>query len=200
ARLARRAAGARAGDHRRALHAQPGDQSRLAQRVCALARLRRPAHRRPPDTSTAAFDGLDQWRTRPSRLRKARRGMSTIATRDSNQASDKVDAQAVPTPSNAHFVSPHERRDGFWASIRGHVLDLADPGSGQALAPTPDDLFIVSIASELAWTARTILRAHGAARRRERLGALADERGSCACRKLDPGPGIRAERRKRRRP
>jgi hypothetical protein len=63
--------------------------------------------------------------------------------------------------SNALFVSPHERRDGFWASIRGHVLDLADPSSGHALAPTPDDLFIVSIASELAWTARSSFRADG---------------------------------------
>jgi uncharacterized OsmC-like protein len=59
------------------------------------------------------------------------------------------------------FVIPHERRAGFWANIRGHVLDLADPGSGQALAPTPDDLFIVSIASDLAWSARRFLRASG---------------------------------------
>jgi uncharacterized OsmC-like protein len=42
--------------------------------------------------------------------------------------------------------------------MRGHVLDLADPYSGRGLAPMPDDLFIVSIASELAWTARRILR------------------------------------------
>jgi uncharacterized OsmC-like protein len=64
---------------------------------------------------------------------------------------------------NALLVSPHVRRDGFWASIRGHVLDLADPRSGHALAPTPDDLLVVSIASELAWTARSILRADGLA-------------------------------------
>ena len=57
------------------------------------------------------------------------------------------------------FVVPHDRREGFWASIRGHGLDLADPRS--ALAPTPNDLFIVSIASELAWSARGILRAQG---------------------------------------
>ena len=58
------------------------------------------------------------------------------------------------------FVIPRGRGDGFEASIRGHVLDLADPASGHALAPTPDDLFIVSIASELAWSARSLLRVH----------------------------------------
>jgi uncharacterized OsmC-like protein len=73
----------------------------------------------------------------------------------------KRNSQTVPASSNALFVSPHKRRDGYWASIRGHVLDLADPNSGHELAPTPGDLFIVSIASELAWTARTILRADG---------------------------------------
>ena len=59
------------------------------------------------------------------------------------------------------FVIPRRQRDGFQATIRGHILDLADPASGHALAPTPDDLFIVSIASELAWSARSLLRAHG---------------------------------------
>jgi hypothetical protein len=71
------------------------------------------------------------------------------------------DAQAGLTSSRALFVLPHERRDGFWANIRGHVLDLADPDTGHVLAPEPDDLFIVSIASELAWTARRILRGSG---------------------------------------
>jgi uncharacterized OsmC-like protein len=37
------------------------------------------------------------------------------------------------------------------------VLDLIDPSS-YALSPTPDDLFIVSIAAALAWSARTFLR------------------------------------------
>ena len=81
------------------------------------------------------------------------------------------------------FVIPRGRGDGFQASIRGHVLDLADPASGQALAPTPDDLFIVSIASELAWSARSLLRAHGMPddvsvsatwRRNEHVPGLAD--------------------------
>jgi uncharacterized OsmC-like protein len=85
--------------------------------------------------------------------------MNAIATKNRTDHSEKVESRAAP--SGALFVSPHERRDGFWASIRGHVLDLADPSSGHALAPTPNDLFIVSIASDLAWTARSILRTHG---------------------------------------
>jgi uncharacterized OsmC-like protein len=79
----------------------------------------------------------------------------------SGQNADNGDPHAVPTSSHALLVNPHERRDGFWANIRGHTLDLADPSSGHALAPTPDDLFIVSIASELAWSARSFLRARG---------------------------------------
>ena len=74
--------------------------------------------------------------------------MSTITTREGTQVSDNGDADAVPASSHALFVSPHRRRNGFWASIRGHVLDLADPSSAHGLAPTPDDLFIVSIAAE----------------------------------------------------
>jgi putative redox protein len=71
------------------------------------------------------------------------------------------DSHAVPTSSHALFVVPHGREDGFRASIRGHILDLADPNSGHGLAPTPEDLFIASIASELAWSARRFLRARG---------------------------------------
>lgn len=67
----------------------------------------------------------------------------------------------VAASSHKLFVIPHQRRDGFWASIRGHALDLADPSSGRGLAPTPDDLFVASLASELAWSARSLLRAAG---------------------------------------
>ena len=87
--------------------------------------------------------------------------MNTITANDCASVCAERDSHAAAASSNALVVSPHERRDGFWASIRGHVLDLADPHSGHALAPTPDDLFIVSIASELAWTARRILRMGG---------------------------------------
>jgi uncharacterized OsmC-like protein len=85
--------------------------------------------------------------------------MNAIATTNGTDVSDRIESRAAP--SGALYVSPHERRDGFWASIRGHILDLADPSSGHALAPTPNDLFIVSIASYLAWTARSILRTQG---------------------------------------
>ena len=49
---------------------------------------------------------------------------------------------------------------GFRANVRGHVLDLIDPES-YALAPTTDDLFVVSIAAALAWSARSFLRSLG---------------------------------------
>lgn len=71
------------------------------------------------------------------------------------------DSDAYPTPSNALYVVPRERGDGFRASIRGHIFDLPDPSSGYALVPTPDDLFILSIAAEFAWSARRFLRANG---------------------------------------
>jgi uncharacterized OsmC-like protein len=66
-------------------------------------------------------------------------------------------------PDSALFVVPTRRGEGFRASVRGRMLDLADPGSDHRLAPTPDDLFILSIASDLAWSARSYLRAHGLA-------------------------------------
>jgi hypothetical protein len=59
-------------------------------------------------------------------------------------------------------VLPHERRDGFWANIRGHVLDLAKPGSDESAAPTPNDLYAASVAAELAWSVRDALRGAGA--------------------------------------
>jgi hypothetical protein len=65
------------------------------------------------------------------------------------------------TPTHALFVVPRAHGDGFQASIRGHMLELADPRSGHELAPTPDDLQVASIASELAWAAQRLLRAHG---------------------------------------
>jgi uncharacterized OsmC-like protein len=71
------------------------------------------------------------------------------------------DPHAAPTSSRGLFVIPRGRGDGFRASVRGDFLDLADSSSGHALAPTPDDLFVVSIASEFAWSARRFLRAYG---------------------------------------
>jgi hypothetical protein len=92
--------------------------------------------------------------------------MSTTTAKDGSEVSaaqntDNGDSHAVPTSSDGLFVIQRGRGDGFQATIRGHILDLADPRSGHALAPTPDDLFIVSIASEFAWAARRVLRAYG---------------------------------------
>jgi uncharacterized OsmC-like protein len=61
---------------------------------------------------------------------------------------------------DALFVTPG-RGGGFRATIRGHLLELAEPGPGHLLAPTPDDLWIASIASDLAWSARQFLRSRG---------------------------------------
>lgn len=66
-----------------------------------------------------------------------------------------------PVRATALFVTRHARGDGFHANIRGHVLELADPSSGHELAPTPDDLQVASIASELAWSAQRFLRTCG---------------------------------------
>jgi hypothetical protein len=79
----------------------------------------------------------------------------------SAESADNGEVHAFSEASDGLFVIPRGQGDGFQATIRGHILDLADPSSGHALAPTPDDLFIVSIASELAWCARSLLRAHG---------------------------------------
>jgi uncharacterized OsmC-like protein len=72
-----------------------------------------------------------------------------------------VPEQLRAASSDVLFVIPRGRGGGLQASIRGHLLELADPGSGHGLAPTPDDLFIVAIASDLAWLARRFLRDHG---------------------------------------
>lgn len=57
------------------------------------------------------------------------------------------------------FVTP-SRDGGFRASIRGHLLELADPSDGD-LAPSPDDLRTVSVAADVAWLARRFLRDRG---------------------------------------
>ena len=74
-------------------------------------------------------------------------------------------SRAVPEPNaapsrDALFVIP-EHGGGLRASIRGHLLELAEPSAVHRLAPTPDDLFIASIASDLAWSARHFLHARG---------------------------------------
>jgi hypothetical protein len=69
---------------------------------------------------------------------------------------------AAQPSSSSHTLSivPRGEGNGFRANVRGHVLDLIDPSS-YALAPTTDDLFTVSIAAALAWSARSFLRDQG---------------------------------------
>jgi uncharacterized OsmC-like protein len=84
------------------------------------------------------------------------------ATSDrSTQSGDHGAVPAGPGSIHALLVMPHLRRDGFWASIGGHVLGLADPAAGPELAPTPNDLFVASLASDVAWSAQRFLRANG---------------------------------------
>jgi len=84
---------------------------------------------------------------------------ATAQTDDPVYARDVLDPAAAQT-SHALFVVPTGHGDSFKASIRGHILELADP-EDHRLAPTPDDLLVASFASDLAWRARRVLRARG---------------------------------------
>jgi uncharacterized OsmC-like protein len=87
-------------------------------------------------------------------------GISELSSSSANgQTTDNRESDAAPT-SHALFIIPTRWGDGFTASIHGHMLELADP-TDHRLAPSPDDLLIASIASDLAWSARRFLRAHG---------------------------------------
>ena len=80
------------------------------------------------------------------------RPLRSVQTTD-NRESD------VARASHALFIIPARWGDGFTASIHGHMLELADP-TDHRLAPSPDDLLIAAIASDLAWSARRFLRAN----------------------------------------
>lgn len=73
---------------------------------------------------------------------------------------EQLDGWAQPSSQSLYVVPPKPGAD-FRASIRGHILELADPNSQYVLAPTPDDLLVASLAAELAWSTRAFLRAHG---------------------------------------
>jgi hypothetical protein len=60
--------------------------------------------------------------------------------------------------SHTLFIVPRGEGDGFRANVRGHILDLIDPSS-YSLAPTADDLLVVSLAAAVAWSARSFLQA-----------------------------------------
>ena len=98
---------------------------------------------------------------RPTRVVLATERITDQALSPAHETENRVSDAALTSPSL--FVIPTRRGDGFQAYIRGHLLELADPGSGHRLSPTPDDLLIVSIASDLARSARRFLRGHGLA-------------------------------------
>jgi hypothetical protein len=109
---------------------------------------------------------LDEAEARARRLLEQAPTPPELAGRDWRDSSTRcvelllqMDAQQ---PGSSHTLSivPRGEGDGFRANVRGHVLDLIDPSS-YALAPTTDDLFTVSIAAALAWSARSFLRDHG---------------------------------------
>jgi uncharacterized OsmC-like protein len=87
--------------------------------------------------------------------------MSTETTHPntSELGSHAAGSDAAPASAYGLLVVPNGRRNGFHATIRGHELELADPDSGHALAPTPDDLLVGSIASDCAWSTQRFLRA-----------------------------------------
>ena len=70
--------------------------------------------------------------------------------------------RADPPEDHALFILPARRGDGLLASIRGRMIVLADPAD-DPFAPTTHELLILSIASELAWSARRFLSAQGQA-------------------------------------
>lgn len=86
-------------------------------------------------------------------------GSATVSSQPSRAVREPESALAA---RDALFVTPAQG-GGLRASVRGHVIELAEPNPVHPLAPTPDDLFIASIASDLAWSACHFLRAHGLA-------------------------------------
>ena len=87
---------------------------------------------------------------------------------------------AVTASGCALFVVPNKHADGFRASIRGHMFELADPASPHGLVPTPEDLLTAAIASDVAWFARGFLRTHG----------LDDDVSVAARLRSSQGPGL----------
>ena len=88
--------------------------------------------------------------------------MSTITIEDGAEVSGEDTGQGISAAATSHalFIIPTRWGGGFTASIHGHLLELADPADHR-LAPSPDDLLIASVASDLAWSARRFLRAQG---------------------------------------
>ena len=81
----------------------------------------------------------------------------TTSQRGADRQHSTREARDAAAP-HSFYILPSGRADGFRANIRGHLLDLADPMSSRFFAPTPDDLFVVAVAADFAWFARSYLR------------------------------------------
>jgi hypothetical protein len=108
--------------------------------------------------ATRYLEAIDLARS-PGRMSAA---VSALTDRNTSSASHgRPDDQQVPKANSAAlalFVGPYRSGDGFRASVRGHILGLADPDSPDRLAPTPRDLVAAALASDVAWFARQFLR------------------------------------------
>ena len=98
---------------------------------------------------------------KPRVVLASREDTVAVRVRDDRTEELRIHVAASSPTGIPLFVIPSDHGDGFRASIRGHLLELADPSSDRGLAPTPDDLRIASIASEFAWFARRFLRERG---------------------------------------
>lgn len=86
-------------------------------------------------------------------------GAAVSSVREDARHHEQVEEAGRSARGLPLFVKP-SRGGGFQASIRGHILELADP-TVQNLAPTPDDLHTASVASDFAWFARRFLSDRG---------------------------------------
>jgi uncharacterized OsmC-like protein len=114
-----------------------------------------------PALLPAGRQNESDWKGAPSHLLGTGTSSQSpgATTLRSVQRTDARETDAAPTGRALHIM-PTRRGDGFKATIHGHTFELADPTDGR-LAPSPDDLLIASIASDVAWSARRLLRANG---------------------------------------
>src|SRR5687768_924755 len=170
-RRARRAGGARMGARLRALHAQPSSHSPVAhtqwrESTNGARPIAGQARRRLRLARSIVAPGSTERRSRAAcaatHLPGGTRVMSTITIEDGAEVSGEDMGQGISAAATSHalFIIPTRWGGGFTASIHGHLLELADPADHR-LAPSPDDLLIASVASDLAWSARRFLRAQG---------------------------------------
>jgi hypothetical protein len=141
-------------------HIRSGASARTAAAL-APARGQTPRTARTDHRATRLFRDVNQRQRRAatmSTLEPTTRLMGSAAV--SPRPSGAIGESTVAAERDALFVIAG-RGGGLRASIRGHLLELAERSLDHRLGPTPDDLFIASIASDLAWSARHFLHAHG---------------------------------------